>query len=170
MSDQTVEKNQQAVEEVSQDGQQLEACRIELDQIRDQLMRERADFENHKKRTERERGQWIRSGQAPLLSGLLDIVDHFDRALAEAEKKDHNAHAEMWQQGFEMIRKELNKYLQAHGVEQMPFESTFNPERHEALMSVESADHQSGEVVAILQKGYLFKGEVLRPAKVSVAK
>lgn len=148
----------------------LAACQMEADQLKEQLLRERADFENYKKRVERERVQWIKSGQSLLLMDLLNVVDNLDRASAELDKKERTPEMNIWVQGFEMTGKELYKVLSKYGVQPMEYEKTFNPERHEGLVQVDSPDHESGQVVAILQKGFLINNEVLRPAKVSVAK
>lgn len=144
--------------------QQLKECQEQKDNWKDQCLRTAADFENYKKRADKERALWATAAQSAVLSDLIAIVDDFDRAFASlGQKNESNA-------GFELIYKALQKLLEKYGVQEMKEVATFNPEKHEAINQVESADHKSGDIVQVLQKGYTFKNEVLRPAKVSVAK
>ncbi len=145
------------------------ACQEELLAWKDRALRMSADFENYKKRTEKEKVQWAKSNQSIILNDLLAIVDDFDRALEQAHKHPASAEFNSWLAGFEMTSKALNKMLQKFDVQEIKEDQVFNPEIHEAVMQVESPDHISGSIVKVLQKGYTFKGEVLRPAKVSVA-
>jgi molecular chaperone GrpE len=148
---------------------ELTSCKAQLEEVKNRLMRATADFENFKKRLEKERGQWAYTAQAAVLNDLLPIVNDFERALTESQKQATVAELKAWLVGFEMIRKSLYKLLHKYEVEEITDFSVFNPELHEALMRVESHDHKSGEVVAVLEKGFTFRGQVLRPAKVSVA-
>jgi len=163
-------QNENADKSESTEDQQLEQqvleCQQKLSHWKEQYVRISADFENFKKRLEKERSQMSRIVKAGVLSDLLPIVDNFERALS-AEKKTEDV--EVVLQGFEMIYKELCKMLHKQGVIQMVVDVSFNPELHEAVMSVASDQHDSGEIVEVMQMGYLLDGEVLRPAKVSVA-
>lgn len=143
--------------------QQLNECLVQKDEWKDRCLRTAADFENYKKRAEKERSAWITSAQTSILSDLLNIVDDFDRAFAQAKEDQSIA-------GFALIHKEFHKFLDKHGISEIKETKQFDPNLHEAIMNVESADHESGSIVQVLQKGYMYKGQVLRPAKVSVAK
>jgi molecular chaperone GrpE len=144
--------------------QQLKECHAQKDEWKDRFLRTAADFENFKKRSEKERMLWMSTAQSAVLQDLLTIVDDFDRAFAQPADAS-NARA-----GFELIYKALQKMLEKYGVTEIKDASHFDPAKHEAIMQVEAANKQSGDIIQVLQKGYLFKGEVLRPAKVSVAK
>lgn len=146
--------------------QQVQECKEMLSHWKDQYVRLAADFENFKKRLEKERAQTSRNIKAALLSDLLPVVDNFERALSAEQKTDN---IETVLQGFEMIYKDVAKILQKQGVTPMAFDRHFNPELHEAVMTVASDEHNSGEIVEVLEKGYMIDGEVLRPAKVSIA-
>jgi len=113
---------------------------------------------------------WIGTAQAEILADLLTIVDNFERALAEHEKQEKTPERKAWIEGFALIYQSLITLLNKSGVEEITEHGIFNPIYHEALVQVDSPDHESGTVVEIMQKGYSFKGKVLRPAKVSVAK
>ena len=153
--------NNQA-EETTDFAKQLADCQTQVNEWKDRALRTAADYENFKKRSEKERLMWISSAQSSVLLDLISIVDDFDRAFA--------AHANESREGFELIYKSLQKILQKYGVQEIKELEHFDPAKHEAIMQVESADHKQGDIVQVLEKGYLFKGEVLRPAKVSVAK
>jgi molecular chaperone GrpE len=141
---------------------QLNECLLEKDEWKDRCLRTAADFENFKRRSEKERIQWITNTQSSVLADVLDIVDDFERALAQP--------ADQSREGFELIYKSLQKILQKYGVQEIKEVAEFDPNLHEAIMQVESTDHQAGQIVQVLQKGYRFKEQILRPAKVSVAK
>jgi molecular chaperone GrpE len=160
--------NNQDVHNQNSQPDQLQECKNELAQWKERSLRISADFENYKKRVEREKDQWIRMAQSNILFDLLSIADDFDRALNEARKSGSDQ-LKVWIEGFELTKKSLDKLLAKYDVQEVKETVKFNPELHEAVMHVESPDHKSGDVVTVLQKGYVFKGHVLRPAKVSVA-
>lgn len=142
---------------------QLDLSRAQAAQWQEKYSRLFADFQNFQKRLEREYAALKRSVQKDLLLDLLSVIDNIDRAL------EVKTEAQDWRAGIELVRKETLKVLQKHGVEEMQVQKTFNPTVHESIMFVQSAEHQAGEVVAVLEKGYMFGDMVLRPAKVSVA-
>ncbi|MCF7900282.1 nucleotide exchange factor GrpE [Candidatus Babeliales bacterium] len=154
--------------EINQD--QNEACLAELAHTKDQLVRLGADFQNYKKRVEKDRSQWMHMIQSDLMVDLLPIIDDFDRALDEADKKEVDESVAQWMQGFKMIHKAFYDYLKKQDIAPIEQVTTFDPELHEALMHVESENHQEGDIVQVLQRGFTLKGKVIRPAKVSVCK
>jgi molecular chaperone GrpE len=127
-----------------------------------------ADFQNYKKRVDSERAEWSLDAQKKVFIGLLAIIDNFERAL-DAERKAEGAEKSQQLIGFEMIYQSLEKLMQGFGIKEITDFAEFNPKYHEALMQVESADHASGSIVQVLQKGYLLNEKVIRPATVSVA-
>ena len=137
---------------------ELLECQQQLAQTKERLAYLNSDFENFRRRTEKDRSQWMQIAQTDVLKNVLTIVDDFDRAL----QTQHDA-------GFELIHKALVKLLGNYGVEEMRDVTVFDPEKHEAIMHVAAADKEPGTIVDVLQKGYIHKGSVLRPAQVSVA-
>jgi len=113
---------------------------------------------------------WVGTAQAEILTDLLDIVDNFERALTEHKKQEKTEENKSWIEGFALIYQSLIALLHKFGVEEITQHDTFNPVYHEALMQVDSPDHETGAIVDVMQKGYRLKDKVLRPAKVSVAK
>lgn len=162
--------SQDAQESKSSGVQDLERCSKEIDELKDAAKRVAADFENFKKRVERDRVMWAQTAQSELLRNLLPIVDDFDRALQQATKQEVQPELKTWLAGFELINKSFYKFLQSYDVTPMTQMTNFDPELHEALAQVESADHESGTIVEVAQKGFMIKDRVLRPARVTVAK
>lgn len=163
---QSVEEGSESIEkkEIEQQNNQ------EQESAHAQLARLTADFQNYKKRVEKERTVWMDRSRMDALLPLLSIVDDFDRALQDAQKNDGQELFQNWIKGFEMIRKALYDFLAQQKVVVIEQVKTFDPNLHEAIMQVESADHESGDIVQVLQTGYLYKDQILRTAKVSVAK
>ncbi len=153
-----------------QENKSLENCQNELQQSKESLIRLSADFDNYKRRIEKEKIAWIEMAKSDLLSDILDIVDNFDRAMLEQKKTEQNKDLTAWLSGFEMIYKSLYKFLEQNNVKEITDFKGFNPEFHEAISQIESPEHKSGDIVSVLQKGFLLKDKVLRPAKVIVAK
>jgi len=136
---------------------------------KEQFLRLNADLQNYKRRVEKERAEWMHVAQASALEPMLSIADDLDRAIENSEKNPDVAQS-AWFEGFKLIQKNLHKSLNDLGVQEIAATGSFNPELHEALIQVESPDHQSGHIVQLLNKGYTLKSKVLRHAKVSVAK
>lgn len=143
---------------------QLQSCTTERNEWKERSLRISADFENYKKRVEKEKLLWMQTAQSTILQDLLAIVDDFDRAF---EQKGENGQLLA---GFELIYKSLLKMLEKYNIHEIKDIKTFDPLKHEAIMQVESAEHASGDIVKVLQKGYLLKDQIIRPVKVSVAK
>ena len=150
--------------------QELKACMKDVEDLKETCKRVAADFENFKKRVERDRVTWTQSAQAEVLRDLLPVIYDFDRAISEYQKREGQVEHESWIAGFELIRKSLNKLLQTYGVTVIEQMTHFDPEFHEALSQIESPNHQSGSIVEIVNKGYMFNKHLLRPARVIVAK
>jgi len=155
---------------VSQLQADISACEKEIEEWKAKFVRSTADFENFSRRMEKEKGRWISKARSELIVDLLVVVDDFDRALEENCKKEHEEGIKTFLDGFDMIRKTLYKILGTYGVIEILETKVFDPNLHEAVVQVDSEDHKSGEIVQVLQKGFMVKDQVIRPAKVSVAK
>jgi molecular chaperone GrpE len=149
---------------------QLDACKVESNEWKNKFMLVSADMQNYKRRIEKEQSMWTRRAQEDVLVKLLAIVDDFDRALAEHEKQEKTPELDAWLKGFEMIGEGLYKFLKNMHVTQIEQMQIFDPMLHEAIAQVEAPDVASGDIVDVVQKGFMFGDEVLRPAKVTVAK
>jgi len=168
-----VEAGDGGVEEVDA-SQQAESSAEDAERFRkeaevwyDRFVRLQADFDNYRKRTAQEREEWVRSASRRLVEKLLPVVDHFELAAASSrQNRDFDALAK----GVDMILRQLEQLLREEGVE--PIETVgrpFDPELHEAIMRVDSAEHGEGVVVEEVRRGYRMHGKVLRPALVKVS-
>jgi molecular chaperone GrpE len=145
---------------------EIAKLREEKDELQQLLIRRQADFENYRKRIERDRHEEGRRGVERLITELIPVLDAFDRALHAHEGP---ANAE-YHQGVMLIRRQLWDVLARHGVARIDAAGKmFDPHFHQAIERVESMESPDGSVVAVFQDGYLFHGRVLRPAIVRVA-
>jgi molecular chaperone GrpE len=130
------------------------------------LQRERAEFSNFKKRTEKERAQWQDTIRSDLIMELLPVLDDFARA---TENLPEEGPARDWANGVLLIQRKLKTQLENIGLEEIEVGGTFDPELHEAVTHESSEQHKPGEIIAVLRKGYRLGERVLRPALVRVA-
>jgi molecular chaperone GrpE len=134
----------------------------------DKYVRVAAELENYKKRAVREKADAVKFGNENLLRDILPLVDNIDRAMDHACNSDD---FDAFKKGLKMLHEQLLICLQKHGVEQIEaVGKDFDPHVHEAMLQVESEEHEQSKVVGEFEKGYLFNGRLLRPAKVSVCR
>ncbi|QOW18590.1 nucleotide exchange factor GrpE [Lysobacter ciconiae] len=149
----------------SQLAAQLDAANQELNNLRESMLRERADLENQRKRLTRDVEMARKFANERLLSALLPVIDSLEAGL-QASGDD----ADALRQGVELTLKQLLKVTGDNGlVEVNPAGQPFNPEHHEAMSTVASAEHPPGHVVQVYQKGWLLNERLLRPALVVVS-
>ena len=138
----------------------------EHDELLDRLLRKTAEFDNYRKRIERERREQADQAVTDLLEELLLVVDDFDRALTM-----DNVESGGYRKGVELIHAKLNDLLRRRGVRPIETLGTdFDPNMHQAVIHESSPEHREGEVIGELRRGYLIGDRLLRPAMVKVAK
>ena len=144
---------------------EIAKLREEKEGLHQTLVRRQADFENYRKRIERDRHEEGRRGVERLVLDLIPVLDGFDRAL-----QAHDAIAdEEYRKGMMLIRKQLWDAIARHGVERIDAAGKiFDPHFHQAIERAESKDHPDGYILNVFQDGYMFHGRVLRPAIVRV--
>ena len=145
----------------------IEVLQKERDEFYDRLLRKTAEFDNFRKRVERDRKEMIEWAAADVLGELIAIVDDFDRALAA----DAPPEAQAYKSGLELIQRQLAELLKKRGV--TPIEALgadFDPHLHQAVAYEEVDGAREGEVVGVMAKGYKLGDRLLRPAIVKVAK
>ena len=136
-------------------------------ELNDRLIRQMAEFDNFRKRTEREKQQMYGIGAADIIEKLLPVVDNFERGLSAMTDEEKET---SFAQGIELIYKQLMDVFTAIGVTPIEAVGTeFNPDFHNAVMQVASEEYESGYVTQELQKGYLYKDKVVRHSMVMVA-
>lgn len=133
-------------------------------ELEEKYMRAYADFENVKKRLEREKNQALEYAYEKIAKDLLPILDALDNAKAAA--KDHSAILE----GIVLVQENFLKILSRHGVEAIDTSGEFDPNLHECIMQVAKPDAQDGQIAQVMQQGYVYKQRTLRPAMVAVVK
>jgi molecular chaperone GrpE len=138
----------------------------DLEELRQTLLRRQADFDNYRKRIERERFEDSKRTTARVLEGLIPVIDGFEHALAAHREAEY----ENYRKGFELIYKQLLDSVRKLGAERIdPVGKTFDPHLHQAVDRAETTEHEDGTILQVFQPGYVFHGRVLRPAMVRVA-
>jgi molecular chaperone GrpE len=158
-----------ATEPREQDTQEspLDTLRREKDALQDRLLRMAAEFDNYRKRVDRDRRDQAESATADALIDLLPIVDDLERAL----KAPGGGEAEAFRRGIELIHQQMIELLRKRGVKPVDaVGADFDPRYHQAVMQEASADHREGEVMEEFARGYMLGDRLLRPAMVKVAK
>ncbi len=147
---------------------ELEAAKAQAAEYLAGLQRERAEFQNYRRRTAEERERDAGLAGDFLLAKVLSLADDFDRAI---EARPAALAGDPWVEGVAAIDRKLRVLLESEGVSAIDVEpgAAFNPREHEALVNVPSAEHPEGAVVAELQRGYRIRDRVLRPSRVAVA-
>lgn len=138
----------------------------QIEALTDQVKRTMAEFDNYRKRTEKEKSAMYEIGSKSVIEKILPIVDNFERGLSALKEEEKNGFAE----GMERVYKQMMTTLTEMGVE--PIEAvgnTFDPNLHNAVMHIESEDYGENVVVQEFQKGYTYKGSVVRHSMVQVA-
>ena len=146
---------------------QLQALAEERDAARDRFLRSQAELENYRKRVQREREEERRYAALPLLRDLLPGMDNLQRALDAARHTDDLA---AMLQGVEMVALQFEEILKRHGAEPITaVGEPFDPNRHEALQQMPSADHPPMTIIDEIERGYRLHDRVIRPSKVIVS-
>ncbi len=138
----------------------------DLEELRQTLLRRQADFDNYRKRIEKERFEDSKRATARVIEGLIPVIDGFEHALAAHREAEY----ENYRKGFELIYKQLLDNLAKLGAERVdPGGKSFDPHLHQAVDRAETTEHDEGTILQVFQPGYVFHGRVLRPAMVRVA-
>ena len=159
-----------ADEEAAEDkysGEKEETCEeaaAEDEDLNTKYLRLMADFQNYKRRTEKEKGDIYAFANEKIVSELLNVIDNFERAL------DAGSDGDSFVEGMNLIFKQLQGVLEKAGVVEIEaLGKDFDPNFHHAVLTEDSTEYESGKVTAVLQKGYLLNNKVIRPTMVKVA-
>lgn len=151
-------------EEVKEEIKEQDEVISELDKVKDSYIRLQADFENFRRRTEREKSDIYKFASEKLIGKLLSVLDNLDRALAEAKEDDS------FTQGVSLVRKEFLEILQAEGLEEIESDgAVFDANLHHAVFMEKSDQVESGSIIETFQKGYKLNDKVIRPSMVKVS-
>lgn len=166
-TEQTLVDEEETQEETNESvSEQLTELQNEKDELYQKLLRIQAEYDNYRKRTQREKAADLKYKSQALVTELLPVVDNFERAL-QAQPKDESS--KQFIEGIEMVYRQLEMALINEGVEVIPtVGEEFDPNIHQAVMQVEDEQFDSNVVTEELQKGYKLKDRVIRPAMVKV--
>lgn len=146
--------------------EELARLSTEAREMRSLAQRKQAEFENYRKRVERERSETVKYAAAEIVKEILPVLDNLERAI-EASKSGSDSQL---REGVEIIYKQFRDTLSKQGLTEVDaYQAPFDPHVHEAVTRVETDEYPEGTVVEVFQKGYLFKDRLLRPSMVSVA-
>ncbi|WP_342562481.1 nucleotide exchange factor GrpE [Paenibacillus sp. FSL R7-0345] len=155
------------IEEASNSGEAAKRLQELAEEAQARTLRVQADFDNFRRRTQKEKEELAQYATSKLVTELLPVLDNFERALVTAPG---GTESEAFTKGINMIFRQLEGVLKSEGLTAMEtVGQPFNPEYHQAIMQVESEEHEEGIVTEEVQKGYLLKDKVLRPAMVKVS-
>ena len=144
----------------------LRGIQKEIEELKDRHLRKLAEFENHKKRSERERQEYFKIALAGFAHDFLPILDNFERALAHARPEDLESD---FGQGIAIIRKQLGELWKRYGLIPIDTSGTFDPNLHEAVATEKTESVPANTIVEEMQKGYFLNDRLIRPAFVKVA-
>jgi len=162
-----------ATEEETPGVDALEAAQAEAAEYKDKYLRAHADFENAKRRLEKDKANAVAYANESFAKDILAVIDSFENAIASIESADEDNASEVLKQmkeGVNLTYEQLKKILEKNSIKEVDCSGEFDPEVHQAIMQVESDEHNEGDVVQVMQKGYTIKDRVLRPAMVSTCK
>lgn len=161
------------VEDEAVEVDPLEAALAEAAEYKDKHLRAHADFENAKRRLEKDKMNAVSYANESFAKDILAVIDSFENALASIEGADEENSSEVLKQmkeGVNLTYEQLKKILEKNHIKEVDCLGAFDPEVHQAIMQVESDAHNEGDVVQVMQKGYTIKDRILRPAMVSTCK
>jgi len=146
--------------------EKLRSVERDLAELKDRHLRKLAEFDNIRKRAEREKREHFRVALMDLARDFLPILDNLDRAMAHASPEDRKSH---FGQGIGLIRRQLMDLWRRHGLEEVDTNVPFDPNRHEAVATEATNEVPPNTILEVLQKGYVLDGRLVRPASVKVS-
>ncbi len=155
----------QVEDEIDKLKEELKDEKAKSDELKDRMLRIQADFENYKKRTQREKEDIAEYTKSELLKKLLPVLDNFDLALSHSSTDNPEA----YKKGVELVSKQLRDVLDSEGLKEIEAEGKeFNPNYHHGVAVDQNPDVEDQHVTEVFQKGYELNGKVIRPSMVKV--
>ena len=152
---------------------EIETLKSKVSEWQDKYMRAYADFENAKKRLDKEKQNAIAYSNEGFAKDMISVMDSFDGAIVSIEslsKEELSDTLSLMEEGIRKTHEQLKKMLEKNGVKEIDCSGDFDPNLHQAIMQVDSDEQPSGTIAQVLQKGYTIKDQILRPAMVSTVK
>lgn len=170
--EQTSQEQEVEQEEIVEEVDEVETLKTRVAELEDQYLRVNAEFENMRKRLEKEKMSAVSYANELFARDMLPIIDALDSASALKESEDTKSEElfEKVKEGIDLTVDQFKKSFEKHGIELVDINGEFDPNIHEAVMQVDSEEKNSGEILQVFQKGYKIKDRLLRPAMVSIVK
>ncbi len=172
--DAEVEIIEPEVSNINEDDQssEVERLKAEVAEWEDKFLRTHASFENSKRLLAKDKATAVAYANESFASDILTVIDSLDSALSmiNIDENSDNEFMKKMKEGLTLVDEQLHKVLEKHQIKQIDCAKEYDPNLHQAVMQVDSNEHNSGDIVQVLQKGYTIKDRVLRPAMVSTAK
>jgi len=172
--DAEVEIIEPEVSNINEDDQssEVERLKAEVAEWEDKFLRTHASFENSKRLLAKDKATAVAYANESFASDILTVIDSLDSALSmiNVDENSDNEFMKKMKEGLTLVDEQLHKVLEKHQIKQIDCAKEYDPNLHQAVMQVDSNEHNSGDIVQVLQKGYTIKDRVLRPAMVSTAK
>jgi molecular chaperone GrpE len=173
LEDTKEDKEEQTVQESREDSAKIEELKEELkkkentiQELKDRVRHLKADFDNYKKRQSTQKEEQVTKEKGELIKDLVPLYDNLDRAFKSFEKNDDK---DSFVEGVEKIYAQFAEFLEKRDIEPIIAEGEqFDPNKHQALMKVESDEHEHNEITEEFERGYKYKNRVLKPSKVKV--
>jgi molecular chaperone GrpE len=146
--------------------EKLRSVERDLEELKDRHLRKLAEFDNIRKRAEREKREHFRVALMDLARDFLPILDNLERAMAHASAEERKSH---FGQGIGLIRRQFMDLWRRHGLEEVDTAGAFDPNRHEAVATEATSEVPPNSILEVLQKGYVLQDRLVRPAAVKVS-
>lgn len=174
MNENATEENgaEEVADENGESPQNVHQLQAKVKEYEDNYLRVHADFENTKKRLEREKYQLLEYAYEKFAKDLLPVIDSLEAAITSASSSEGNAEEilDKVREGISLTLDNVEKAFNKHGIELIDTGGEFDPHLHEAVMQTPSEEHDENHIVQTMQKGYKYKERILRPAMVSICK
>ena len=168
----TEEETLESVDVPSEELSEVDVLKAKVAELEDKYLRANADFDNMKRRLEKEKMQAISYAHEVFARDLLPVIDALEMAILAGRNQEVESGELLGKvkEGVELTIEQFKKAFEKHGIELVTVDGGFDPNFHEAVMQLESAEKEAGEILQVFQKGYKIKERILRPAMVSIAK
>jgi len=164
---------EESTEDQNSESSEVDKLKAEVAEWEDKFLRTHASFENSKRLLAKDKAAAVAYANESFASDILTVIDSLDSALSminNVDETDANEFLKKMKEGLTLVDEQLHKVLEKNHIKPVVCDKEYDPNVHQAIMQVDSDEHESGQIVQVMQKGYTIKDRVLRPAMVSTAK
>jgi len=165
--------SEESTEDQNSEISEIDKLKAEVAEWEDKFLRTHASFENSKRLLAKDKAAAVAYANESFASDILTVIDSLDSALSminNVDDIDANEFLKKMKEGLTLVDEQLHKVLKKNHIKPVACDKDYDPNVHQAIMQVDSEEHESGQIVQVMQKGYTIKDRVLRPAMVSTAK